>query len=151
MPMHTTWAIKSAEKLSSSIMKTLIQDLSSNHEWELLKIETICTCACVSLTLMWSTLMIWHILNSPTKLSAVSICIYDIYIILNTGFYLVASEDHTESDCILIALMTHGDDGILYAKDQQYKPEKLWSYFTSDQCPTLAGKPKIFFIQVVWL
>lgn len=60
----------------------------------------------------------------------------------------VASEDHTDSDCILIALMTHGDDGILYAKDQQYKPEKLWSHFTSDQCPTLAGKPKIFFIQV---
>jgi caspase-like apoptosis-related cysteine protease len=44
--------------------------------------------------------------------------------------------------------MSHGDDGILYAKDQQYKPEKLWSHFTSDQCPTLAGKPKLFFIQV---
>ena len=60
----------------------------------------------------------------------------------------VASEDHSDNDCVLIALMSHGDDGILYAKDQQYKPEKLWSHFTSDQCPTLAGKPKLFFIQV---
>ena len=60
----------------------------------------------------------------------------------------VANEDHSNRDCIIIALMSHGDDGILYAKDQQYKPERLWSYFTSDQCPTLAGKPKLFFIQV---
>ena len=61
---------------------------------------------------------------------------------------LVASEDHSDRDCLLIALMSHGDDGILYARDQQYKPERLWSYFTSDKCPTLAGKPKLFFIQV---
>ena len=60
----------------------------------------------------------------------------------------MANEDHSNRDCIIIALMSHGDDGILYAKDQQYKPERLWSYFTSDQCPTLAGKPKLFFIQV---
>jgi len=59
----------------------------------------------------------------------------------------LANEDHSNRDCIIIALMSHGDDGILYAKDQQYKPERLWSYFTSDQCPTLAGKPKLFFIQ----
>ena len=63
-------------------------------------------------------------------------------------FFLVAGEDHSDNDCVLIALMSHGDDGVLYAKDQQYKPERLWSHFTSDQCPTLAGKPKLFFIQV---
>ncbi|EFX74107.1 hypothetical protein DAPPUDRAFT_307426 [Daphnia pulex] len=66
---------------------------------------------------------------------------------LNTEIIKLASEDHSEHDCVLVALMSHGDDGILYAKDQQYKPEKLWSHFTSDQCPTLAGKPKLFFIQ----
>jgi len=59
----------------------------------------------------------------------------------------LASEDHTDCDCVAVAVMSHGDNGILYAKDQQYKPERLWSYFTSDQCPTLAGKPKLFFIQ----
>ena len=65
------------------------------------------------------------------------------------NLFLVASEDHSERDCVVVAVMSHGDDGILYAKDQQYKPERLWSYFTSDQCPTLAGKPKMFFIQVI--
>ncbi|XP_057366015.1 caspase-1-like [Daphnia carinata] len=66
---------------------------------------------------------------------------------LNTEIVKLANEDHSDHDCVLVALMSHGDDGILYAKDQQYKPEKLWSHFTSDQCPTLAGKPKLFFIQ----
>lgn len=37
--------------------------------------------------------------------------------------------------------------GILYAKDTPYKPDILWSSFTADKCPTLAGKPKLFFIQ----
>jgi len=70
---------------------------------------------------------------------------------MNNHIMELASEDHTDRDCVVIAVMSHGDDGILYAKDQQYKPERLWSYFTSDQCPTLAGKPKLFFIQVDFL
>ena len=62
----------------------------------------------------------------------------------------VSDEDHTDRDCLLIAVLTHGDDGgIIYARDRGYKAENLWSKFTSDQCPTLAGKPKLFFIQVV--
>jgi caspase-like apoptosis-related cysteine protease len=48
----------------------------------------------------------------------------------------------------MITVLSHGGDGILYAKDTFYKPELLWSFFTADKCPTLAGKPKLFFIQV---
>lgn len=66
---------------------------------------------------------------------------------LTTEIIKLADDDHSERDCVVIALMSHGDDGILYAKDEQYEPERLWSHFTSDQCPTLAGKPKLFFIQ----
>lgn len=36
--------------------------------------------------------------------------------------------------------MSHGDTGILYARDTPYKPENLWLPFTGDKCPTLAGK-----------
>ena len=76
---------------------------------------------------------------------------YSSYLIFTPPLFVpccaVANEDHSDRDCVVVAVMSHGDDGILYAKDQQYKPEKLWSYFTSDQCPTLAGKPKLFFIQ----
>jgi len=56
-------------------------------------------------------------------------------------------EDHSEADCIFVAVLSHGELGILYASDHPYKPENLWTHFTADKCPTLAGKPKMFFIQ----
>ncbi|CAB3234517.1 unnamed protein product [Arctia plantaginis] len=59
----------------------------------------------------------------------------------------IAELDHTDHDCLLIAVLTHGELGLLYAKDTHYKPDNLWSHFTADKCPSLAGKPKIFFIQ----
>jgi caspase-like apoptosis-related cysteine protease len=47
-----------------------------------------------------------------------------------------------------MVILSHGDKGIIYAKDGVYKPEdKLWERFTDDKCPTLVGKPKLFFIQ----
>lgn len=55
--------------------------------------------------------------------------------------------DHSDNDCVLLAVLTHGELGMLYAKDTHYKPDNLWYYFTADKCPTLAGKPKLFFIQ----
>jgi len=56
-------------------------------------------------------------------------------------------EDHSDADCILVTVLSHGELGILYASDHPYKPDNLWGYFTADKCPTLAGKPKMFFIQ----
>ncbi|KAG5880452.1 hypothetical protein JTB14_028785 [Gonioctena quinquepunctata] len=58
-----------------------------------------------------------------------------------------ARMDHTHSDCILVAVLSHGEMGIIYAKDTPYKPDYLWSNFTADKCPSLAGKPKMFFMQ----
>lgn len=34
--------------------------------------------------------------------------------------------DHTDADCILIAVLTHGETGSLYAHDKPYKLDKLW-------------------------
>ncbi|KAL1518240.1 hypothetical protein ABEB36_001892 [Hypothenemus hampei] len=59
----------------------------------------------------------------------------------------VAAMDHSNHDCLLIAILSHGEMGIVYAKDNPYKPDNLWSLFTADKCPTLAGKPKMFFLQ----
>ncbi|KAM3963460.1 caspase-1 [Aphomia sociella] len=66
---------------------------------------------------------------------------------LNDRVQEIADMDHTDDDCLLIAVLTHGEHGILYAKDTHYKAENLWYNFTADRCPTLAGKPKLFFIQ----
>ena len=59
----------------------------------------------------------------------------------------VASHDHTDADCIFVAVLSHGEMGILYAQDQPFKPDRLWCHFNAEKCPTLAGKPKLFFIQ----
>ncbi|XP_046391987.1 caspase-1-like isoform X2 [Ischnura elegans] len=60
----------------------------------------------------------------------------------------VATMDHSNADCLGIAVLTHGEHhGYLHAKDCLYSVEKLWTPFTADACPTLAGKPKLFFIQ----
>ncbi|KAJ8725528.1 hypothetical protein PYW08_003711 [Mythimna loreyi] len=58
-----------------------------------------------------------------------------------------ANMNHSNNDCLLIVVLTHGKSGILYAKNTHYNSEKLWYQFTEENCPTLAGKPKLFIIQ----
>lgn len=56
--------------------------------------------------------------------------------------------DHTDYDCLLIAILSHGELGYLYSKDTHYKLDAITSYFTADRCPTLAGKPKVNVIEI---
>ena len=58
------------------------------------------------------------------------------------------NEDHSDADCIFVAVMTHGDLGTLCASDKRYNANMIWSNFTADKCKSLVGKPKLFFIQV---
>jgi caspase-like apoptosis-related cysteine protease len=61
----------------------------------------------------------------------------------------VSKDDHKNEDCIVVAVLTHGEGkNKLYAYDDVYKSDMLWSSFTGDVCPSLAGKPKIFIVQV---
>lgn len=59
----------------------------------------------------------------------------------------VAGKNHSDCDCIWITFITHGHNDMFYAKDTLFSIESMWSYFTADSCPTLAGKPKIFAVQ----
>ncbi|XP_055639227.1 caspase-like [Toxorhynchites rutilus septentrionalis] len=60
----------------------------------------------------------------------------------------ISSMDHTNSDCLLVAILTHGDEGeIIYAHDCPYQISSVWTQFTGDRCPSLISKPKIFIIQ----
>lgn len=43
--------------------------------------------------------------------------------------------------------MTHGTDNMLAAHDVDYSIERVTSAFNDESCPSLAGKPKLFFIQ----
>lgn len=58
------------------------------------------------------------------------------------------SMDHNNKDCFICCILSHGDKGIIYGSDGQEAPiYELTSYFTGSKCPSLLGKPKIFFIQ----
>lgn len=62
----------------------------------------------------------------------------------------MAKEDHSDADCLAVIVLTHGErDGSLVPRDSSvfYNVDMLWKPFTADKCPSLAGKPKLFFIQ----
>ncbi|EFX85532.1 hypothetical protein DAPPUDRAFT_314077 [Daphnia pulex] len=59
----------------------------------------------------------------------------------------LANEDHSECDCVMVVVLSHGENGMIYTYDSVYHSDELWFPFTSDKCPSLAGKPKLFFIQ----
>lgn len=57
--------------------------------------------------------------------------------------------NYDNDDCLMIVVLTHGEEGgFLHAFDGTYNANVLWNPFTPDKCPSLAGKPKLFFIQV---
>lgn len=61
---------------------------------------------------------------------------------------LASRQDHSNADCLLVAILTHGDDGdSLCAHDGSYQFTSVWTQFTEECCPSLAGKPKIFIVQ----
>ncbi len=59
----------------------------------------------------------------------------------------VSALNFSDCDCLLIAVLSHGEQNVIYAKNMSYSTNILFERFTPDKCPTLAGKPKIFVIQ----
>ncbi|KAK5640351.1 hypothetical protein RI129_011162 [Pyrocoelia pectoralis] len=88
-------------------------------------------------------------LEKVLKLLKFDVTIYNdlkyeaIYEVIHT----LSKSDHSDVDCLLIAVMTHGDRGKIYARDRWYPPNFLWNSFSGDKCPGLVGKPKLFFVQ----
>uniref|UniRef100_A0A8D0BUE6 Caspase-9 n=1 Tax=Salvator merianae TaxID=96440 RepID=A0A8D0BUE6_SALMN len=67
----------------------------------------------------------------------------------------LAKRDHTSFDCCLVVLLSHGCQashfqfpGGIYGSDGVPIPvERIVTYFNGSNCPSLRGKPKLFFIQ----
>ena len=59
---------------------------------------------------------------------------------------LASTEDHSDCDCFAVAVLTHGDDGVLYGTDATVSIENFLAPIKN--CKSLAGKPKIFIFQV---
>jgi len=60
---------------------------------------------------------------------------------------LASKEDHSDCDCFAVAVLSHGDKGLLYGTDNSEIDIDTFIGPIKD-CRTLAGKPKIFIIQV---
>lgn len=59
-----------------------------------------------------------------------------------------SSEKITDSDCFVFFILSHGKSGQVYGTDGKLiSIRTIMSYFTAKQCPLLAQKPKLFFIQ----
>lgn len=75
--------------------------------------------------------------------------------------------DHSDSDCLMIVILSHGDVvplvdrrgkefttilthdlvSYLHATDNKYPLQMIWENFTNEKCPSLIDKPRIFLIQ----
>uniref|UniRef100_A0A8D2NJD5 Caspase-8 n=1 Tax=Zosterops lateralis melanops TaxID=1220523 RepID=A0A8D2NJD5_ZOSLA len=59
-----------------------------------------------------------------------------------------SKKDHRNMDCFVCFIFSHGEkDKIKGVDDECINIEDLVSCFTGTNCPSLAGKPKVFFIQ----
>lgn len=59
-----------------------------------------------------------------------------------------SQSDHTNRDSIVFVFLTHGkENGEMYAYDMVFHMEWLFDYIVPNKCPTLTGKPKLFFVQ----
>ncbi|CAM9750134.1 unnamed protein product [Bubo scandiacus] len=67
----------------------------------------------------------------------------------------LAQRDHSTLDCCIVVILSHGCQtshiqfpGGIYGTDGKPIPiEKIVNYFNGSNCPSLRGKPKLFFIQ----
>ncbi|KAG0717871.1 Caspase-1 [Chionoecetes opilio] len=60
---------------------------------------------------------------------------------------LAFGTDHSDCDMLVMIFMSHGEQDVMWGRDGHFKPDALFEGFQADQCKSLAGKPKIFFIQ----
>jgi len=68
-------------------------------------------------------------------------------------FYRVITEfccnkTHADTDMAIVAILSHGKDGVVYAADgQSINMEYIYEFFNNRNCPALRGKPKFFIVQ----
>ncbi|KAI8500205.1 luteolysis [Branchiostoma belcheri] len=59
-----------------------------------------------------------------------------------------AKEEHKTADACIVVLMSHGARGLIYGTDgETVKYKDIFDMFNNKKCPSLQGKPKLFFIQ----
>lgn len=93
-----------------------------------------------------------YVVLKTIKVSSVIFIINKISIILQSHFFPFSAGklDHSNYDCFVFIVLSHGVDGLIYGTDSTVSVETLTRPFRGDRCRSLAGKPKLFFFQVSW-
>eukprot|EP00079_Xenopus_tropicalis_P020932 XP_012812140.1 PREDICTED: caspase-3 isoform X2 [Xenopus tropicalis] len=86
-----------------------------------------------------------HLHKYRTDYPEMGICL----IINNKNFQssTMSEEDHSKRSSFVCAILSHGEDGLVYGVDGPIQIKNLTDLFRGDRCKTLVGKPKLFFIQ----
>ncbi|KAK7895224.1 hypothetical protein WMY93_020549 [Mugilogobius chulae] len=58
-----------------------------------------------------------------------------------------SDEDHTENSSFVCVILSHGNEEGIFAVDGVVKLDSLTQCFKGDECTSLLGKPKLFFLQ----
>uniref|UniRef100_A0A672LJY0 Caspase-9-like n=1 Tax=Sinocyclocheilus grahami TaxID=75366 RepID=A0A672LJY0_SINGR len=77
------------------------------------------------------------------------------YKLIRQEMAFIAKRDHSAYDCCVVIILSHGTEannncfpGAVHGVDGPSVPVQLiTSYFNGQNCPSLQGKPKLFFIQ----
>ncbi|CAD5115032.1 DgyrCDS4053 [Dimorphilus gyrociliatus] len=60
----------------------------------------------------------------------------------------IASENHSNFSCLVCFVLSHGTTGHVFGRDRRkLEIMKIPNFFGASKCPSLSGKPKLFFIQ----
>nr|WJV41818.1 caspase 3 [Sepia esculenta] len=67
---------------------------------------------------------------------------------MKTLFTDMKNIDHSDNDCFVAVILTHGeDDDVIFGTDNKVTLTELIEYLLPNNCPSLTGKPKLFFVQ----
>ncbi|KAH9383233.1 hypothetical protein HPB48_024312 [Haemaphysalis longicornis] len=59
------------------------------------------------------------------------------------------AESHRFADCLVVILMSHGEERFIYGSDGEklHLRNDVYRTFNNEECPALKKKPKIFLVQ----
>lgn len=63
------------------------------------------------------------------------------------AFSQAANQDHSDADCFVGVMLSHGEKDTIYGTDGAIELQEIFQFFKGHNCKSLAGKPKLFFIQ----
>ena len=140
--IHTDWCIELGECFCHAGI-WCDQIRRPEYTWSFNKLETkyVIHCILMFIGCFFAKENRSRIISGSVETSNSVICEYLFEL-------LVAGEDYSDADCFVCAILSHGEEGYVYGTNGRVTIDSIIKNFKGDASPSLAGKPKMFFIQV---